>query len=199
VSYLETFRYLAVMVSMILGFGVTRLLGGIGNLLQVRSHVRSYWLHSVWIVMLILFHVDMWWWLWAVRRAENWTSATFLYVLLGPASLVIASQILMPGGFYGEAHKGEFDLRDHYFDSSRLFFGILAAATLWTMCLEPVLGVQGAPQNLRLVQGFELAALLTCAFSRERAVHVIATTVTLGAMAYMMFVVRLRVGSFDLG
>jgi hypothetical protein len=37
------------MISMVLGFGLTTLSTGIGNLAQIRRRVKLYWLHSLWV------------------------------------------------------------------------------------------------------------------------------------------------------
>jgi len=58
---LDTFNYLSVMISIILGVGLTQLFAGIGNLLQVRHRVKQYWLHGLWVLILIVAHVHLWW------------------------------------------------------------------------------------------------------------------------------------------
>jgi len=67
------FRYLAVMISMVLGFGLTTLCGGIGNLVQIRRRVKLYWLHSLWVVLLLVLHVHLWWVFWSLRGVADWT------------------------------------------------------------------------------------------------------------------------------
>src|SRR6058998_2632434 len=118
---MDAFGYLSVMVSIVLGLGLTQLFAGIGNLVQIRRRVKLYWLHSLWVLLLIVLHVHMWWSFWALRVVADWNYATFVYVLIGPAALVIASHIIIP-----ELLEGRIDVQRHYFDTSPLFFGILA-------------------------------------------------------------------------
>jgi len=46
------FEYLSVLISIILALGMTRVLGGVGEMLQARSQHRIYWVHVIWIVNL---------------------------------------------------------------------------------------------------------------------------------------------------
>src|SRR5881397_14407 len=134
---MDAFNYLSVMVSIVLGLGLTQLFAGIGNLVQIRRRVKLYWLHSLWVLLLIVLHLHMWWSFWALRGVVDWTYATFVYVLIGPAALVIASHIIIP-----ELLDGWIDVERHYFDTSPLFFGILALAATWAMFLEPITGLR---------------------------------------------------------
>ena len=43
VTSTEEFQYLAVLLSIVLGLGVTQLLTGVGRLVQARGRVRPYW------------------------------------------------------------------------------------------------------------------------------------------------------------
>ena len=48
------------MVSMLLGKGLTQLFAGIGNLVQIRRRVKLYWLHTLWVLVVIVFHLHVW-------------------------------------------------------------------------------------------------------------------------------------------
>ncbi len=51
------FEYLSVLISIILALGMTRVLAGVGEMLQARSRHRIYWVHVIWIVNLFLYLV----------------------------------------------------------------------------------------------------------------------------------------------
>jgi hypothetical protein len=194
---LDTFNYLSVMISIILGVGLTQLFAGIGNLLQLRHRVNQYWLHVLWALILIVSHMHLWWSLWAMRESVLWTYPLFLYVLIGPAGLVIAGHIIIPGEFYEEIAQGNFDLKYHYYETSRLFFGIFAGVLVWAMFLEPVLGVRSLFVEFRMFQAFGLAVVSSCAVSKNRILHTIAALVTVVLLAVIVFFVRFRAGAFD--
>ncbi|MFL7807358.1 MAG: hypothetical protein AB8I80_01935, partial [Anaerolineae bacterium] len=56
------FEYIALLASIIIALGLTRILTGLGQLLQLRGAVRSYWVHVVWTVNVLL-------WLHSFRRS----------------------------------------------------------------------------------------------------------------------------------
>jgi hypothetical protein len=60
-SPMSAFEYLSVLISIILALGMTRVLGGVGEMLQARSRRRIYWVHAIWIVNLFLYLVVAWW------------------------------------------------------------------------------------------------------------------------------------------
>ena len=51
------FEYISVMVSVILALGIARLLGGLGELLVRRASKRTYWVHSLWMLLYSLLHI----------------------------------------------------------------------------------------------------------------------------------------------
>jgi hypothetical protein len=55
------FEYLSVLISIILALGMTRVLAGVGEMLQARSRRHIYWVHAIWIVNLFLYLVIAWW------------------------------------------------------------------------------------------------------------------------------------------
>lgn len=194
---MDTFNYLAVMISIILGVGITQLFAGIGNMLQIRHRVRQYWLYSLWVLILVVANVHLWWSLWAFRESVAWNYAYFLYVLIGPAGLVIAGHIIIPGEFYVDVAQGKFDLKQHYYDISRLFFGIFAGVIAWAMFLEPVLGVRPFLVEFRIVQALGFAVVASCAVSKNSTLHMIAALVIAGLLTGVMFLVRFQAGAFD--
>jgi hypothetical protein len=55
---MDPFSYLSVLISIVLALGMTRVLAGVGEMLQARSRRRLYWVHIVGVANLFLY----WWW-----------------------------------------------------------------------------------------------------------------------------------------
>ena len=55
------FEYLSVLISIILALGMTRVLAGVGEMLQALSRRRVYWVHAIWIINVFLYLVVAWW------------------------------------------------------------------------------------------------------------------------------------------
>jgi cell division protein FtsW (lipid II flippase) len=92
----DPFSYLSVLISIILALGMTRVLAGVGEMLQARSRRQIYWVHAVWIVNLFLFLVVAWWIFYRWRNQQPWTFFLFVFVLVSPTILYLASVVLFP-------------------------------------------------------------------------------------------------------
>ncbi|HEV8702089.1 MAG TPA: hypothetical protein VGV60_12520 [Candidatus Polarisedimenticolia bacterium] len=190
---MDGFSYLSVMVSIVLGLGLTQLFAGIGNLVQIRRRVRLYWLHSLWVLLLIVLHLHMWWSFWALRGVADWTYAIFVYVLIGPGALVIASHIIIP-----ELIDNRIDIERHYFDTSPLFFGILTVAAAWAMFLEPIMGLRAFFVPFRILQVIAVATFASCSASKDRRLHAAAITLIVLLLVIGITIDRVSLGQFKL-
>src|SRR5260221_4591987 len=94
---MDTFSYLSVLISIVLGLGITNLLGGMATLLSRRADVRMYWPLPIWLVTLFLMHVQTWWTMFGLRRVGHWTFAEFLIVLMQPVLLYLMTALVQPG------------------------------------------------------------------------------------------------------
>ena len=56
---------------------MTRVLAGVGEMLQARSRRRLYWVHVVWVVNLFLYLVVAWWIFYRWRNQQPWTFFLF--------------------------------------------------------------------------------------------------------------------------
>src|SRR3990172_5879526 len=86
------FEYVTVAVSIVLSFGVVRLLDG---LRWAALPGRRYGVHLLWIPTKLLNHALYWWGLWALREAVAWNVASFLWILLFPRTLYLQSTALV--------------------------------------------------------------------------------------------------------
>ena len=123
---MNAFEYLSVLISIILALGMTRVLGGVGEMLQARLHRRIYWVHVVWIVNLFLYLIVAWWIFYRWRNQQLWTFFLFLFVLISPTILYLASLLLFPP----ESDLDEMlDYKTHYYANHRAFFILFALFT----------------------------------------------------------------------
>src|SRR4029077_541423 len=113
------FEYLSVLISIILALGMTRVLAGVGEMLQARSHRRLYWVHTIWIINLFLYLVIAWWIFYRWRNQQPWTFLLFVFVLISPTILYLASLLLFPRESDADL---AIDYKTHYYANHRAFF-----------------------------------------------------------------------------
>jgi len=113
------FEYLSVLISIILALGMTRVLGGVGEMLQARSLRRLYWVHTIWIINLFLYLVIAWWIFYRWRNQQPWTFLLFVFVLISPTILYLASLLLFPRESDVDP---AIDYKTHYYANHRAFF-----------------------------------------------------------------------------
>ncbi|HYY14242.1 MAG TPA: hypothetical protein VE758_07415 [Chthoniobacterales bacterium] len=123
---MDAFNYLSVLISIILALRMTRVLAGVGEMLQARTQHRIYWVHVVWIVNLFLYLVVAWWIFYRWRNQQPWTFFLFVFVFISPTLLYLSSLLLFPRESELERPV---DYKAHYYANHRAFFIVLALFT----------------------------------------------------------------------
>lgn len=49
------YQHVVVVMSIVLGLSVTQLLKGLAQLYRTHNRIRPYWLHTAWVIFLIVF------------------------------------------------------------------------------------------------------------------------------------------------
>lgn len=120
------FGYLVVFISLVLALGVTRILTGLGQLLQAGRRVeglRLYWVHLAWVLTVLLILVNYWWTIFQLRGREQWLFFEFVALLLAPILFYLQAVVLFPEP--GRLEEG-FDFRGYFYDQHRVFFTLMA-------------------------------------------------------------------------
>ena len=160
---MDPFSYLSYLTSIVLALGITRIITGLGRLLQARGRMRLYWVHLLWAFNVFRYHVLNWWILYRWHTQQQWTFFLFLFVLLSPAVTFLLAVLLFPDPLRDDA-----DLRAHFFDNHRAFF-LLGALLLPLDAIDTLLkGIehflaQGSiyVMTLTLIFGLSLIAAAT--------------------------------------
>ncbi len=118
---MDQFEYLSVLISIILGLGITQLLTGFGRWLEQRSTFMAYSPAIGWAAFLLIVHVQTWWSMFGLRHWSDWNFLQFSLVLLQPSILFLLAILAFPGPNSSD------DLRANYFVQRRWFFGLLMA------------------------------------------------------------------------
>jgi len=168
---MSPFEYLSVLISIILALGMTRVLAGVGEMLQARSHRRIYWVHVLWIVNVFLYLVVAWWIFYRWRNQQPWTFFLFIFVLISPTILYLASILLFPP----ESDLEEsIDYKTHYYANHRAFFVLFAMFTPIDIVDSLLKGIshflQLGPQYI-VSNSLYFVGLVTAAITRNERYH----------------------------
>jgi hypothetical protein len=167
----DAFSYLSVLISIVLALGMTRVLAGVGEMLQARTRHRIYWVHVVWIVNVFLYLVVAWWIFYRWRNQQPWTFLLFVFVLISPTILYLASLLLFPRESELERPV---DYKTHYYANHRAFFTIFCLFTPVDF-VDSLL--KGIPHFLELGPQYYVSnliyfiGLLTAAITRNERYH----------------------------
>ncbi len=177
------FDFVAVFYSVVLGVAVAQLMTGVGRLVEERRRVRNYWVHSVWILAVLLSDADNWWSLWSVRDVASWRLVSFLLLIALTALIFLMTVLLFPR----PREPGEtIDLREHYYENSTIFLranaGAWGAALLCNWTIYP-----SAPINFVLfIPGSIMLLSLLVARTRRPIYHATFGVLTLAATIFIL-------------
>ena len=93
---MSDFEFLTVLVSIVLGFALTRLLGGLGHAYHFRRDSKMDAVHVAWTVTSFFVIILNWWVLLLWRDFEAWTFAVFFTVILWTMSMYVMVVALYP-------------------------------------------------------------------------------------------------------
>jgi hypothetical protein len=123
----EQFQHVMVLASIIIGLGITQLLGGIGAAIErisgQGSALKIRWTFSLWALFMFVWLVAFWWWQFRLlEMVTTWTLGRYLFLLCYAVLLFLLVIILMPRQW------DEVSDLDEYFLAKRKWF-------FWTFAL----------------------------------------------------------------
>jgi hypothetical protein len=174
----DAFGYLGVMLSIILGLGMSQLLTAIGRIVRARDRVRVAFAPLCWAAILLLLYVQFWWSLFDLRERTAWTFIEFVAVLLQAALFYLLAALALPEDPVAEGG----DLAQHYTRQSPWFFGVLLAALAASLARDLVLsGSLPGRANLAF-HGAMAAVCVTALVSRRPLLHAAVAAATAAAL-----------------
>jgi hypothetical protein len=167
---MDTFRWIAVIVAMILGLGLARLLISAIGIFHARRRARLDWLPMVWAATIFLQEVAFWWNLEeAASRVTNWTLPSFLMLVALVLALFLAAALILP---FNELKAGE-SLRTFFEQDGRWALVALASFNLGVGALNLRRGGGEITENV--VLNLVFAAMALAAFFGPRRVQALAS------------------------
>jgi hypothetical protein len=123
---METFGYLAVFYSIILGLAITRVFSGFAELINLRQTVRWYGPFIIWGAFLLFFAAWEWWVIFRWHTHRSWSFPLYGFLAIRPSLIYFATHLLLPE-FESESRV---DLREQLSRVRRWLFAIVGLAVL---------------------------------------------------------------------
>lgn len=93
---MSPFEYVSVLISIILGLGITQIVTGVADVIQNWRNVKLYLPHALWVVFVFFLHIQEWWVLYEMRSITEWKLPLFLFTILYPIGLFVLARLLFP-------------------------------------------------------------------------------------------------------
>jgi hypothetical protein len=118
---MSPFEYVIVLISIILGMGITQLISGLASIILRWENIKIYWPHTIIILLVFVLHIQDWWATYELNSFQHWRLPTFLFIILYPVNLYILARILFPIRWTGSP----IDLKKFYFANFRKIYLIM--------------------------------------------------------------------------
>jgi len=144
---MSTFEFVSVLMSIVVGLGITRILSDLASLAEFRAKVRFDGITFLWTLNVLGYHLVYWWvvvnnW----RTRETWSFAGFAALFLYGVALYFCAAIILP-----RATDKELDLRERFDGIRAPFFSFWLLVLLsevvdsFSKGVDYVLGELGIP------------------------------------------------------
>lgn len=179
------FDYVTVLISIILGLGITQIVSGLADIIQHWSRVRLFWPHLLWILFTFFLHIQEWWVLYELRTINSWQLPVFLFTILYPINLFILARILFPSNLA----DSEIDFHHYYFSNARKFFSWALILALLSLIDNIVVhGYRITEQPLQILLILLLSVLIYKNYAHEwlhKLVAVLLTVLLLASLTWL--------------
>lgn len=177
------FEYLTVLVSIIVGLGLSHLLSSTARLIQRRHEARLYGPTLVWMAILFVLQIQIWWAAFEWQSSGTWTFFAFLLFLGLPIGAYLLSVLIVPDLDEAEAPN----LRTSYFSNRRWFYALLSLLPIVSLLHEHVHGgriLWDVDALFRI--GFTGTALVGVVVENERLHWILTLGYAIGLVVYVV-------------
>ena len=178
------FEYIGVLISVIMGLGITHLATGATKLIQHRDEVKFYLPHMLWTVNILIFILLIWWGMFSWSDHNNWYAFEYLFITLYAIVAFFLASMLYPWDM-----AEDIDVRKYFFANRVWFFSALLIA--WCIDVtETVIkadaGLRPIPQGYFGFLGAQMLIALTGIGYRNHIVHIVLSATF---FAFVLFLV----------
>lgn len=125
-NQISPFEYVSILVSIILGLGITQLLSSFSDLLFSFKKTKFYWPHTLWILFVLFLHIQDWFITYQLKDKAVWHLPELFFILLYPIALFCAAKMLLPAN----ENEERFNMKLFYQNQFPIIFIIIGSSVL---------------------------------------------------------------------
>ncbi|MCE5234085.1 MAG: hypothetical protein ABFC67_00630 [Mizugakiibacter sp.] len=133
---MSDFEYISVLLSIILGLGITQLLSGIARLVRDGRALAPAWWLMVMVATLLLVHFQVWWASFVWRYVQAWTFLGYAAFMVLPMLLYLLAYLILPADLMLDGKE----LVREFIERRRPFYAIVALVPLASFFQQWMLG-----------------------------------------------------------
>ena len=183
----DLYFHIRVVISIIVGLCITTLLNGFARFVQHPKRAKVSLLHLGWAASLLLWVIHFWWWEYRLTLVEQWTFATYFFIILYAILFYFLCTLLFPSDL--NDYSG---YEDYFLSRRKWFFSFLAATFIADIIDTSLKGSAylhslGIEYLIRIAVG--LAVCCIAMFTRNRRTQFVLLVVSL--LYQVSFILRL--------
>ncbi len=166
-NQINPFEYVSILVSIILGLGITQILSSFSDLLYHCKTVKFYWPHTTWVLFILFLHMQDWFITYQLKDKAVWRLPELLFILLYPATLFMAAKMLLPTN----ANQEKANMKIFYKSQYPIIFLIVAASILISILFNIFLLKKPVEQQIILLIFFGLMIIVSLKKKEKETIH----------------------------
>lgn len=179
-NQISPFEYVSILISIILGLGITQILSSFSDLLYHYKKVKFYWPHTVWIGFVLFLHIQDWFITYQLKSKMIWNLPELLFILLYPILLYIAAKILIPSNDDEE----KFDMKAYYFSHFCIIFILIGCTIFLSVIFNMFFLKMVILQQIPLILFFVVTIFLTLKRVENELIHKILSIILLASVIF---------------
>jgi cell division protein FtsW (lipid II flippase) len=125
-NQISPFEYVSILISIILGLGITQILSAFTDLLYNYKKTRFYWPHTIWVIFILFLHIQDWFITYQLKDTPVWHLPELFFILLYTVSLFCVAKMLLPTN----ENEEQFDMKLFYKNQFPVLFIIVGISVL---------------------------------------------------------------------
>ena len=166
-NQISPFEYVSILVSIILGLGITQILSSFSDLLYNHKKVKFYLPHSIWVIFVLFLHIQDWFVTYQLKDKMIWELPELVFVLLYPIMLFMAAKMLIPTNNDEE----KFDMKVFFLSQFSMIFCIIGISILLSILFNIFFLDKGFLQQIPLMIFFLVIMFLFFKKTQHEVLH----------------------------